>query len=504
MSSSSNLPRLSDQTDDSRLTEILVDHGKDKDTPYIPEEREIGNLQDDGRQETVVEYKVYRRRFVGMAGVVLLNIVGGMSWPWFGPIANSMVDDWGITLTQNSWLGNITACLYLPVALIMPGLFARYGIRRCCDLGAVCLIIGGWMRYAGTAPGLSSGSAYALFIVGQAITSISQTVYQVLAPVYSEKWFDVRSRTTATMICSIGLSPSPSMVYARANPIGSGLGQLISPLAGETKQSILVLAIISTAVVPAILLIQNEPPTPPTYAASQQPPPFSEFLKGFLGKSKNPSMTTRNRIDFAIIAVVFGLLVAATNSFSILTGSIMSPAGYDDDTSGLMGATLLLSGIAAAIIISPLMDRVFTKHLAITLKFFIPCLAGAWLSLIWAVKPGNTGGLFAIMAIIGVTSVTMLPVGLELGCDVTQNAEASSSLLWFAGNGLTIIFVLAEDGLRAGPDDFPPLHMRRSLIFQAVMVMVAVALTMCIRGKQVRKELDVQKAQEAAAIPMVP
>ncbi|KAG7088672.1 hypothetical protein E1B28_012644 [Marasmius oreades] len=442
-------------------------------------------VQDDGDQSTPMEYKVYKQRFIGVLGVVLLNIVGGMAWPWFGPISNNMVDDWGITLTEVSWLGNITACLYLSVALIMPGLFARFSIRRCCDLGAVCLIIGAWVRYSGTVNGLSSSSAYALFFIGQAFASISQTIYQVLAPIYSEKWFDLRSRTTATMICAI------------ANPIGSALGQLISPLAGTTKQSILVLAIISTAVTPAVFLVQSEPPFPPTYAASQKPPPFSEFLKALFGRAKNPHMTVHDRFDFGIICLVFGFLVAATNAFSILTGSIMQPAGYDDDTSGFMGATLLLSGIVAALVISPLMDRVFTKHLAITLKFFIPVLAGAWFSLIWAVKPGNTGGLFAVMAIIGVTSVTMLPVGIELACDVTQNAEASSSLLWFMGNGFTIVFVLAEDGLRASPDATPPLNMRRALIFQATFVIIAAVLTVCIRGKQKRKELDEKKAQEA-------
>ncbi|KAF9263409.1 MFS general substrate transporter [Marasmius fiardii PR-910] len=440
----------------------------------------------DGDQSAPIEYKVYKRRYVGVLGVILLNIVGGMSWPWFGPISNSMVEDWGITLTEVSWLGNVTACLYLPVALIMPGLFARYSIRRCCDLGAICLIIGAWVRYSGTANGLSSSSAYALFFIGQAFGSVSQTIYQVLAPIYSEKWFDLKSRTTATMICAI------------ANPIGSALGQLISPLAGSTKQSIFVLAIISTAVTPAVFLVQSVPPTPPTFAASQKPPPFSEFLKGLFGRSKNLHMTVRDRIDFGVMCLVFGFLVAATNAFSILTGAIMGPAGYNDDTSGLMGATLLLSGIVAALVVSPLMDRVFTKHLAVTLKCFLTALAGAWLSLIWAVKPNNTGGLFAVMAVIGVTSVTMLPVGLELACDVTQNAEASSSLMWFTANACTIIFVLVEDALRASPNATPPLNMRRALIFQATFVILAAVLTMCIRGKQKRKELDERKAQEVA------
>jgi len=49
-----------------------------------------------------------------------------------------------------------------------------------------------------------------------------------------------------------------------------------------------------------------------------------------------------------------------------------------------MGACLLLTGIVAAIITAPLFDHVFTYKLALTAKILIPCLAAAWLSLIWA------------------------------------------------------------------------------------------------------------------------
>jgi hypothetical protein len=160
--------------------------------------------------------------------------------------------------------------------------------------------------------------------------------------------------------------------------------------------------------------------------------------------------------------------------------------------SGLFGATLLLSGILACVVTAPLFDRVLTHHLGITLKTLVPIVAGAWLSLIWAgecdsinlvdtvclrisgtyqriadlaqrgylswsindhvrsprsptiaittlelispfsVKPNNTGGLFAIMIIIGTCSVTMLPVGLELGVELTRNADGSSAIMWCA------------------------------------------------------------------------
>ena len=52
-----------------------------------------------------------------------------------------------------------------------------------------------------------------------------------------------------------------------------------------------------------------------------------------------------------------------------------------------MGAALLLSGIVAAIVSSPIFDRVLTHHLGITLRILCPLIGAAWLSLIWAGKP---------------------------------------------------------------------------------------------------------------------
>jgi MFS transporter, FLVCR family, MFS-domain-containing protein 7 len=97
-----------------------------------------------------------------------------------------------------------------------------------------------------------------------------------------------------------------------------------------------------------------------------------------------------------------------------------------------MGATLVLSGLVMAIITAPFFDRVFTHHLAVTLKVLVPVVAGAWLSLIWAVKPGDAGGLFVVMALIGMVSLPILPVGLELACEITMNSAGGSALLWFS------------------------------------------------------------------------
>ncbi|KAG5639117.1 hypothetical protein H0H81_006706 [Sphagnurus paluster] len=183
------------------------------------------------------------------------------------------------------------------------------------------------------------------------------------------------------------------------------------------------------------------------------------------------------------------------NQYLLSPCTVQEPHGYTADESGFMGACLLLTGIVAAIVTAPLFDRVFTHHLAFTSKILVPIIGGAWLSLIWAVKPHNLGGLFAIMAILGICSITMLPIGLELGCELTRNANASSAVLWFSGNLFGVIFVLVEGALRAGPQANPPLNMLRSLIFNGAIIMSSASLVFMLHGRQVRKERDEQTAQ---------
>lgn len=137
------------------------------------------------------------------------------------------------------------------------------------------------------------------------------------------------------------------------------------------------------------------------------------------------------------------------------------------------------------------------------------------------------------MAIVGVCGLTILPAGLELGCELTRDANASSAILWFSyveiiinvrdnilntvdsGNLFVIIFVLGESprsfiwldtgliktcavegALTAGPEANPPYNMRRALVFNGAFVMACASLIFLLRGQQRRKERDEQKYQD--------
>ncbi|KAI0789189.1 major facilitator superfamily domain-containing protein [Abortiporus biennis] len=436
-----------------------------------------------------VTYRLYTRRFIGLGAMIIMGIVTGMVTPWFGPISNNVVDEYGFTLNQVNWFGNIMNLTYLPTSIVATWLCTKYGLRTACLIGASFLLISGWVRYAGTAKSLSVNGSYALTLIGQLLGGISQPFFQILGPTYSETWFDLKGRTTATMVVAI------------ANPVGIGIAQIISPLVGDTRQSVLVLAIISTCASPIALLVGSAPPSPPTYAASQTTATFNSLARAMFGKEDKKEvtyMTRRERLDFVILVFEFGILTAVVNSFTVLTAQFFQPYGYSDDTSGFFGAALLLVGIAAAIITSPIYDRYLTHHLALSAKLLCPILGVCWLSLIWAVKPHNDGAIYFIMAVIGAASLTLLPVALELAVEVTRNAGSSAALMWFSCNILSLMFVLVEGALRAPESSNPPKNMHKALIFQGVFVLGSLVFVMLLQGKQKRREMDELRMKESS------
>jgi len=437
-------------------------------------------VREEDVEEAPAEYRLYRRRFAGLVGLMVLGVVTAMPWPWFGPISTATAAQFHISVDRVNWLGNIVALVYLPVSLMIPLFINRFGIRRVADFGVVMMLIGAWVRYAGTVPSLSPGGSYALLFLGQFIAAIVQPIFQVLGPLYSERWFNLRGRTTATMLIGI------------ANPVGGGLSQLLSPLVGTPKQSVLVLAIISSVASPATFLIGERPPTPPTYSGSKPSESIMSLLRAMLGMKcpKRAYMSPRERLDFAFVILIFGVLVGATNAFSVLSAEYLEPAGYSDDLIGLMGATLLLAGIVGAIATAPLFDRYFTHHYGRTLKTLVPLVAAGWLSLVWAVRPDNTGALFAIFAIVGAGAVVMLPIGLELGCELTRNADGSAAVLWCSGNLFGVVMILAEGALRAGADAALPHDMHKGIILQGALVVGFGVTVFGLRAKQARRQMD--------------
>ncbi|CAE6468622.1 unnamed protein product [Rhizoctonia solani] len=423
-------------------------------------------------------YRVYKRRWLGLFAICLLNIVSGLGWLWFSSVAANTSQEFGISLERVNWLGNCVNLIYLPVSVIVPLGCSRWGLRISYIIGSLSLLVSGWIRYAGTSHDLTPDGRYTLLLIGQVFTGFAQPWFQILGPKYSETWFDMRGRTTATMMIAI------------AGPIGSALSQLLAPAFSTVSESVLVLAIIMSAAAPTALLIGSKPPVPLTHSGSQSSPPMAQIFRAFAGRARQGEafMSSRERIDMVIITLLFGTLVGAFSAFSILISQIFTPYGYSSDEAGIMGGVLILAGIVGAGIFSPLVDRYLTNRLALVAKLLVPLLAACYISLIWDVRVNNYAGIYVVMVTIGVSSFTLLPVALEIGCEVTRSAETSSAALWFTGNLLSVVFALSMDALRDdSPNANPPSNMLQSLIFLACFVSAVAISVFGLKAQRTRR-----------------
>ena len=178
------------------------------------------------------------------------------------------------------------------------------------------------------------------------------------------------------------------MIVAISDPLGTAIGQIIPPFITDLRFGFLILALATTALAPLCLAVLPQPPTPPTYSGSLTSPPLMQTLRAAIGRARKGEqfLTNVERLDFFILFLVFGVLVAGTSSFSVFIAQIFQPYGYSAVISGLMGGVFLLSGLVAAILSAPIFDRVLVHHLAKTVKILLPALGVVWIGLVFAGK----------------------------------------------------------------------------------------------------------------------
>ncbi len=80
---------------------------------------------------------------------------------------------------------------------------------------SVLVLLGNWIRYAGTRS--SSSGNFGVVMFGQIMTGLAQPFVLAAPSRYSDLWFTNRGRVAATALTSL------------ANPFGAALGQLIVP-----------------------------------------------------------------------------------------------------------------------------------------------------------------------------------------------------------------------------------------------------------------------------------
>lgn len=195
-----------------------------------------------------------------------------------------------------------------------------------------------------------------------------------------------------------------------------------------------------------------------------------------------------------MIFLPFTIYVGLFNSVSSLINQILSPYAFSETQAGIAGALLIVVGLVAAAITSPLIDR--SKKFLLAIKIQVPIIACCYLVFIWMPPTANAVAPDVVLSILGAASFSLVPVVLEYLCEITHpvSPEVTSTICWSGGQLLGGVFILISGALTDGPQGGAggnvPYNMQRALWFQAAMALAVVPGPLCLglwgRGAMVR------------------
>ena len=112
----------------------------------------------------------------------------------------------------------------------------------------------------------------------------------------------------------------------------------------------------------------------------------------------------------------------------------------------------------------------------------VPLIGLCYLVFTWAPRTRNVGAPYAIAALLGAASFSLVPIVLEWLIEQTHpvSPEVTSTICWVGGQLLGGCFILISDALKAGKDANPPRNMSRALVFQAVVSIAVAPLPLCL------------------------
>ncbi|KAI0899210.1 MFS general substrate transporter [Annulohypoxylon nitens] len=420
-------------------------------------QEELENASIENGDRGSITYKVYKRRWFGLVQITLLNIIVSWDWLTFSPVAQDAAIYYNTDESAINWFSTafmFAFCVIFPVAIYT----LHWGPKPSIIAAAVLILAGNWIRYAGSHS--RDGGLYGVVMFGQILTGLAQPFVLSAPTRYSDMWFTNRGRVGATALASL------------ANPFGAALGQLIVPFMvtepGDVSNAVLYVSIISSVAALPSFFIPAAPPTPPGPSGSTPKATLQDSLR--LLKS----------LEIWLILIPYSVYVGFFNSISSLLNQIMIPYGFSSDDAGIAGALLIVVGLVASAITSPILDR--TKAFLLAIRISVPLIALCYLIFIWMPGTRDLAGPYVVLSILGASSFSLVPVALEFLCELghPMNPAVTSAIAWAGGQLLGGVFIIISDALKASETANPPENMDHALIFTAVVALAVVPLPLAL------------------------
>ena len=180
-------------------------------------------LNADEHHDASTGYRVYKRRFFGLAQLVLLNIIVSWDWLTFSAVSTTSSEYFGVSESAINWLSTGFLFAFVVISPLVMYTLNKGGPKVAIVTASVLVLAGNWIRYAGTR---ATGGHFGVVMFGQIIIGFAQPFVLSAPTRYSNLWFSDNGRVSATAVASL------------ANPLGAAIGQLVGPFWATDASSI--------------------------------------------------------------------------------------------------------------------------------------------------------------------------------------------------------------------------------------------------------------------------
>ncbi|XP_028272850.1 solute carrier family 49 member A3 [Parambassis ranga] len=390
--------------------------------------------------EKLLSFKAYRRRWLVLMVLCLLNCSNATIWLTFAPVADQSAQYLKVTLDDINWLSLVFMVVAIPLSFGTTWMLDTLGLRISLILGSWLNMFGALLRFFGTISVVSSDVRYPLVMLGQTMGAIAQPLIIFTPTKLAALWFPENQRATANMIASM------------SNPLGVLLANIISPALATTSTRIPILLLayaVPTCFICFLATVgirSSTPPTPPSASAEcSSSEPFKEGIKLLL----------RNKA-YLILLLSFGSGIGIFTCFSTLLEQILCVKGYTNDFAGLCGALFIIFGTFGAALFGLYVDKTkkFIEVSKINMSF--TSLAGIAFSVV-ALMPQQKVAVAATCSLFGFFGFSIFPVVMELSveCSYPVGEAISAGLLFVSGQVLSVIYMILLQSLTTRLTDCP-------------------------------------------------
>lgn len=369
-------------------------------------------------------YRVYPYRWVILTATMLVNFTIQALWIAYSPITSASAAYYGVSEMAVGFFAMSFMIAFVPFSIPASWLIDKFGYVWTVGAASVAIGIFGLLRGA-------AGQHYALAFAVTWGIAVAQPFLLNSWTKIPAAWFPARERATAVGLITI------------ASILGTAAGLVLTPmLAGRMSiaQVQLVYGVAASVAAGVFVLAAREKPRlPPDESACRE--------RAFMIDGLKHALRTPSFMRFLVIAFIgMGIF----NGVTTWVEGIVRPRGIGSSQAGMLGAIMLVGGVAGAVVIPLFSDRSARRA-----PFIILGLAGAIPGLLGlALAPG-----FALIAasafMLGFFLIAVNPVGMQYAAEVARPTPegTSNGLVTLAGQ-VSVLLVYAMEAINNATGTF--------------------------------------------------